>query len=218
MPYPHFDETQGWGHPIKADDRWETFSRRKSGRKWDFYAAYVDQGLLYHYVKYARKSVTIIVGEPGNFAQNWHRGPNNTAELENTVASPFGNYTCRKPGRRNDEGYGSHPAFGNSLKSLHPYSDYTHFYSIFKPWEKAELPAEPASREEAADSTTYWFFVLRQLNRKLGMEVDFNNWTDFSSVFKKSPLGNNRVGPLVPIPKEEKSGTVNDILNSLLES
>ena len=205
LPYPHFDETQGWGHPFGRYDVWEALGRQSAGQKWDFYAAYVDQGLLYHYVKYARKSVTIIVGEPGNLAQNWHRGPNNTAELENTVASPFEKYTCRKAGMRQDEGYGSHPTYGNHLKSLHPYSDYTHFYAKYKPWATAELPAEPASREEAADSTTYWFFVLRQLNRKLGMEIDFNNWTDFSSVFKTSPLGSNRVGPLVQIPKEEKS-------------
>ena len=218
LPYPHFDEIQGWGHIIGPNDIWQAFGNRKTGKKWDFYAAYVDQGLLYHYVKYSRKSVTIVSGEASNSVQNWHRGPNNTVELESVIPAPFKNYTCRKTGRRREEAYGAHPAYGNNLNHLHPYSDYVHFYYHFKPWLKKQLPAEVTSKEQAGNSIVYWFFVLRFLNRKLEMGVDFENWTNYSSIFTEAPLGNTRVAPLSQIQNEGPSGMQLEISESILLS
>jgi len=45
------------------------------GLKWDFHFAYSDQGLLYHYTKYVRKSVSMLTGYGGRRAQNWLRPP-----------------------------------------------------------------------------------------------------------------------------------------------
>ena len=35
LPFPHFDETKGWGHQIVPPDSWSTM-RGEQRRKWDF--------------------------------------------------------------------------------------------------------------------------------------------------------------------------------------
>jgi hypothetical protein len=46
----HFDPVQGWGHAINSlagDTGWVT-NGNKAGTNWTFWAAFADQGLLYH--------------------------------------------------------------------------------------------------------------------------------------------------------------------------
>jgi hypothetical protein len=49
LPYPYFDEVAGWGHEILPPDKWNRLS--SSGTNWTFWAAFADQGLLYHWVR-----------------------------------------------------------------------------------------------------------------------------------------------------------------------
>jgi hypothetical protein len=49
LPYPYFDEVAGWGHEILPPDKWDRLS--DSGTNWTFWAAFADQGLLYHWVR-----------------------------------------------------------------------------------------------------------------------------------------------------------------------
>jgi hypothetical protein len=49
LPYPYFDEVEGWGHEIQSPDKWNLLS--SSGTNWTFWAAFADQGLLYHWVR-----------------------------------------------------------------------------------------------------------------------------------------------------------------------
>ena len=182
LPYPHFNETQGWGHVIEAYDRWEGFKNWKVGRKWDFYGAYIDQGLLYHYVKYVRQSVAIVTGEATNVVQNWHEGLGSRVQLEAKVVAPFQNYSCMAARIMRGEKCGAHLLFNHSLTNLQPHSDFVHFMGPNKPW-KHDLSQEPASHRQ------YWFCMLRTLNGKLNMGIDFTNWKKYSFVFRgKSPL------------------------------
>merc|ERR1712232_1427834 len=77
-PYPHWNETLGWGHVIGnsekdnidggnnntngivSNDYWINSKGRK-GYRWDFYGVQADQGLLYYWTKYVQRSVSIIV-------------------------------------------------------------------------------------------------------------------------------------------------------------
>ena len=58
-----FDKIWGWGHSfIEAGDFWEGI-KVKYGRRWAWHAAHADQGLLYYFAKYAKKDVSIIIGD-----------------------------------------------------------------------------------------------------------------------------------------------------------
>jgi len=70
LPYPHWNETIGWGHVIEENDYWETFSKSKS-QSWNFHGSFADQGLLYHWVKYEEKSVSIVFSQQ---VQHWGPG------------------------------------------------------------------------------------------------------------------------------------------------
>ena len=95
---------------------------------------------------------------------------------------PFRQYSCRP-----DAKYVKHPSFGYTLWDVHPYSDFIHFYWSFKPWEKLKLPRMVQRKEDAVSAKEYWFYELQQLDRELGMGLDFVNW--HIETFKKRPLG-----------------------------
>lgn len=42
LPYPHWDEVEGWGHKIVAPDFWRTYDRT-IGTNWTWHAAFADQ-------------------------------------------------------------------------------------------------------------------------------------------------------------------------------
>lgn len=61
LPYPHWDEIVGWGHSmsLEHDDYFED-SRGNKRYLWNFYGAFGDQGLLYHWVRYEMKHVSVV--------------------------------------------------------------------------------------------------------------------------------------------------------------
>ena len=77
LPFPHWNETIGWGHVIGDDDYIELLSKQKK-QNWDFYGAFADQGLLYHWVKYEEKSVSIVTKDT---VQNWGVGEDGKVRL-----------------------------------------------------------------------------------------------------------------------------------------
>ena len=66
----------GWGYKIPYGDEWERLSFggskfirhywpwqwHEKGRHWNFHGGSADQGLLYHWVKYVKRNVTIAIG------------------------------------------------------------------------------------------------------------------------------------------------------------
>jgi len=184
----HFDPIHGWGHAITGDDKW--VSLHGSGREWDFYASHSDQGLLYHWVKYVKQSVTIV---PDGFtAENWAVNGNGTLHIENVLSHPFANYTCI-PSDRKQARYAHHPAYDGNFLRKHPYSDYIHFYARFKPWEGEVAEPDVSDKHDAASGRQYWFHVLRKLNQSLNMGIDFDRWSENTATFGKAPYGDGRV-------------------------
>ncbi len=91
-PTKEFNVTLGWGHTIQSPDRWRARYNRKSGSRWDFPAAYADQGLAYHWVKYVKQSASVFVG---NDVENWSSSPNSSGpELESTLVDVLKWHEC----------------------------------------------------------------------------------------------------------------------------
>jgi alpha-N-acetylglucosamine transferase len=49
LPYPYFDDIEGWGHEIQPPDKVDLLYDSRTN--WTFWAAFADQGLLYYWVR-----------------------------------------------------------------------------------------------------------------------------------------------------------------------
>ena len=214
LPLPKFDKVQGWGRTMNVNDPWYSFQKRLSGHKWSFYASYLDQGLLYHYVKFVRQSVSIVLGKTVQNFRPSTDGLNTTVVLDMTLHEPFVNVTCRRQTRkRRKDRYFHHPATGNQLAHIPPYGDFAHFYSIFKPWENSEAARAVMKTKNDADNVLeYWFFLLRRLNERLKMGLplprngDDKAWRKYSAIFRaEDHLGGNRVPSLKELARQNRS-------------
>jgi hypothetical protein len=125
LPYPHWDPVEGWGHRITPPDFWRS-QGRVTGTNWTWHAVFADQGLLYHWTKYAKKSVSLIIG---NDVENW-TSRNGTTYLEKTMKGILNQYACA-------------PSSSQKMKKkrgLSPYRDFKHFTgtlrltTLFKLW------------------------------------------------------------------------------------
>ncbi|KAG7351036.1 glycosyl transferase family 8 protein [Nitzschia inconspicua] len=204
LPPPRFDTQKGWGHVISGDDQW--FSKRGQGRKWDFYAAQTDQGLLYHWLKYVTKDVTLLVFRGSQtFIERW--GMNEQGNLTMIFKSDewsrgsFSNSTCLGPavgaGRWNKLKFANHPAYGGAKLRYPPFSDFIHFYGPFKPWNTVALVNESypevINKAQLSDSLHYWFNVLRKVSKEFELAIDFDRWT---TNIDQPPFGLGRVASL----------------------
>eukprot|EP00934_Nitzschia_sp_Nitz4_P003015 Nitzschia sp. Nitz4//scaffold7_size249615//43974//45487//NITZ4_001148-RA/size249615-augustus-gene-0.1-mRNA-1//1//CDS//3329558355//3005//frame0 len=116
LPYPHWDAVEGWGHKIEAPDEWRSPSG-KSGTNWTWHGSFADQGLLYHWSKYVKQRVSLIIGDE---IENWS-SRNGSAYLEEVIQdSPLSNCSCL-----NEIADDAAP----------PVSDIRHFTGSKKPWE-----------------------------------------------------------------------------------
>eukprot|EP00934_Nitzschia_sp_Nitz4_P006470 Nitzschia sp. Nitz4//scaffold7_size249615//178403//179910//NITZ4_001194-RA/size249615-augustus-gene-0.37-mRNA-1//-1//CDS//3329558493//6460//frame0 len=115
LPFPHWDEVEGWGHKIEAPDFWRS-PMVQHATNWSWHAVFADQGLLYHWTKYVKMSVSLMIGDD---IENWS-SRNGTIFLENVYhGGPLSNYSC-SAARTN----------GPS-----PYVHFHHFTGSSKPWE-----------------------------------------------------------------------------------
>ena len=181
-PYPdYWDKDVGWGQVMTPpDDYWENY-RGERFHKWDFHAAFSDQGLLYQWTKYERQRVSIVF--PKGRVQNW--GPSTTkvdpttnrtrVVLKATLENPFVKY-APQAGRR----------CLRDMRCRGPVlDDHVHFTGRAKPWLEAPPPlplltalhdATSKSSSRSA-STIVWYQTLYRLNHELDMGIDFTNWT-----------------------------------------
>ncbi len=161
--WPPFDETLGWGHEIQSPDFWIN-SKGAIGRKWNFYAAFADQGLLYHWTKYVKKRVSIVVGRTvENWSPDVFQNGSNVFGVERRLLKPFANYGCPVP-----------RWFPKKVPPLSPYKDYFHFAGNSKPWEMKKIPNDVAAMENATTPAQLWFHALRKLVQQLDLQVDVN--------------------------------------------
>eukprot|EP00568_Trieres_chinensis_P013749 CAMPEP_0183295582 /NCGR_PEP_ID=MMETSP0160_2-20130417/3489_1 /TAXON_ID=2839 ORGANISM="Odontella Sinensis, Strain Grunow 1884" /NCGR_SAMPLE_ID=MMETSP0160_2 /ASSEMBLY_ACC=CAM_ASM_000250 /LENGTH=423 /DNA_ID=CAMNT_0025457089 /DNA_START=174 /DNA_END=1445 /DNA_ORIENTATION=- len=154
LPWPPFDEVEGWGHVIKPPDRWQNF-RKGGGTKWNFYCVFSDQGLLYHWTKYVKRSVSIIVDDE---VQNWGPAEKDDAQivrLESKMKDVLNEKSCSQRDQFNR---------GRMLLNA-PYRDFVHFVSTTKPWlgaKASNVPGDVANISEAQNATQLWFYGLRR--------------------------------------------------------
>ncbi len=128
-----FDRVNGWGHKIQTPDEWVTVFG-KTGTKWTFHGALADQGLLYYWTKYYKKSVSII--GHNNTAGTWssrYSGSNDTAvqmiDAHSTILGP-GCASTLPP---------EYHQFRDAVTKVYqwvsgiPYNDFVHFTGYSKP-------------------------------------------------------------------------------------
>jgi len=170
-----FDPIDGWGHVIEPPDYWAT-TRGKVGTNWTFMAAMADQGLLYYWVKYHKKNASLV---RSNLVENWVAGPNGTVVLEETLDSPFSNYSlpitvfyheCNRWAKMGCPGL---------------YRDFIHYSAKSKPWLNAVPPVNRSRAEGLIKKKLFWWYVLDDLNDKEQLGIDFDNW----DVIGKPSLG-----------------------------
>jgi hypothetical protein len=184
MPFPHFDAKEGWGHVISTTSTSTTpndyvrFFRDKDDRisEWDWYGVFAEQGLLYYWVKYVKRHVSIVIGGE---VENWGPGPaagnTNDVRLEQTFRN-LSKYACLPAGKEKPGSYGF---IDNGFRRQVPYVDFAHFTGDSKPWETPPKKSfmESSTMEEVKSAKQLWFHVLRKLKRELNITVDIENLT-----------------------------------------
>lgn len=174
--HPHpFDPIQGWGHLIQPPhDYWMTMKKKK-GYHWNFHAAFADQGLLYYWVKYVKRNVSIIICD---VIEQWTEAPSSfsppppaTKNLsidsnDTTIVMLESNLSLTSLA-----GFGCNGTWKVRRKNApNPYFDFHHYMGIQKPWELTGVPDDvPAASAQSMDAKQYWFHVLRNVNRTLDL-------------------------------------------------
>mmetsp|Transcript_33610 Transcript_33610/g.100194 ORF Transcript_33610/g.100194 Transcript_33610/m.100194 type:complete len:459 (-) Transcript_33610:2288-3664(-) len=173
MPWPPFDEVWGWGHVIVPPDSWVRIDG-PGGTNWTFYGAFADQGLLYHWVKYVKRSVSIVIK---GSVQNWsERSVNGTisAFLESTTEGVLDNASCSE----------SDPYDRGWKTSSPPYRDFHHFTGKKKPWLWADAPEDFHNGEMGPSPGAMWYHTLRKVKAKYNMALNVEKLA-----LKPPPLG-----------------------------
>jgi hypothetical protein len=131
-PPKRFDAIEGWGHVITPPDRWQSLLGREmddnhNNTIWDWYGDFADQGLLYYWTKYYKKSVSIVIGRN---VENWSNS-NGKPALEKTSwsktpAIAIAEHSCLPPGM---DHLGQYAATRSCFRGKAPYRDFYHFVS-----------------------------------------------------------------------------------------
>lgn len=167
LPPPFWDERLGWGREIIQPDYWENRLGKRS-QLWNFYGVFTDQGLLFHWAKYERKSVTLVF--PKGRIENW--GP----------ASPGAENVILQETLSADNVLKDYPQAGSFClwhKCEGPViDDHFHFGGKRKPWllKPPKNITTMVSPPERGAPVSYWFWQLHQVNQKLHMGLDIVNW------------------------------------------
>lgn len=193
----------GWGHKILPPDHWDSIGHQNQ-TKYDFYAACADQGLLYHWTKYVKKSVSIMHPE---FIENYGtlsevtNGSNYINASTMSMLSRFG-WEALKQNKINGQ--------PQKRSNLWSYDDIKHFSGRGKPWREnmtklewlgnvtrgdnkfiinGSTPSQQVFEEATctaskADATRLWFELLVRVVSRLKLDI---NITEFQ--FVDSSLG-----------------------------
>jgi hypothetical protein len=188
LPYPYFDIVVGWGQPLTADDPW--IAEREQGTNYTFLAAFADQGLLFHYTKYARQSVSIVLRN--GIVENW--GPYQKSPLGNgttvtvmhkqaVLDSKFLAEVRQASNRTRNivDLPGRHRVFGAPMDS------FVHFTGSIKPWLRGGPPADRSNATKMLSTKHYWFWKLTELDEELKIGLNFTS--HWASGIQRPPLG-----------------------------
>ena len=190
LPYPYFDEVVGWGHKIEPDDPW--VAKDSQGTNWTFLAAFADQGLLYYYTKYNRKSVSILMRNGD--VQNWgeEKQPDGTTQVRllRTLTKPFDNIDSHLI----TEIPGKHKWYSPPTNSM------IHFTGSSKPWLRGGPPSDCCHNSTSCCNSEetrfksdkhYWYWELSKIKARLKLDtLDFSShWKPKKGKNQRPPLG-----------------------------
>jgi hypothetical protein len=154
MPFPHWNSTEGWGHAFVDGDYWVNL-KGEMGYEWDWYGVQADQGLLYFWSKYVKKSVSIIV----------HRS------VEHWEPKGIGVGLDRI-----DEGLlDQHSCSASPKRKAAPYRDFVHLTGKKKPWHANLAILEKGIHSKGLDrlsSEQLWLWLLKEALKSIGMDDD----------------------------------------------
>jgi hypothetical protein len=125
-----FFKKKGWGgHRIQPPDHWSNRGYFENGTLWSFKGALGCQGVLYYWVKYVKKNVSII---NDNNVETW------TSEIYNRKNGRVEMYELLSGKQIFQDGcHATLPRYNISLRNslnIAPYKDFYHFTSNAKPW------------------------------------------------------------------------------------
>jgi lipopolysaccharide biosynthesis glycosyltransferase len=180
-----FDVILGWGHAIQPPDQWQILDKGGTveGRLWTFHGSNADQGLLYHWVKYVKRHVSIFVYDQ---LQNWISPPSFSSVGDGRIVAPQRRTTDAMPmnpvimewntSTYNLTNFGCpiHYRFQPKSRPV-PYKDFYHFTGKQKPWEQMDIPKDIPSAERAVWAHDFWFHLLRKAIVELNLNM--NNTT-----------------------------------------
>jgi hypothetical protein len=169
-----FNYTRGWGHVMgESSHDVARMTNHRNVSIWYWYASNADQGLLYQWMKYEQKEVSMIIADE---VEHWSRSSDNgRLQFEGTYPLALNNYTCLPPGS-NQEGRYAHSVTKDFDPSAWvPYRDFRHFWGKLKPWnilEGSGMTIEEMIRNktdsfespwEARDANEFWWSMLKEV-------------------------------------------------------
>ena len=182
LGYPWWNKTDGWGHSfLEEGDMWE--GTKKAGSKWGFWGAQSDQGLLYYWTKYYRKSVTIF---RGNVVENWINGTNGKP-MKNETLDPVNITQLYAPQSRSAILHNCHRRqAADNYNCKMPYQDHMHYTGKQKPWQQGYSAIRLGS---PGQDWWYdlWFNSLFNASAEFGWNITDENVNDHLQAH--SPLG-----------------------------
>ncbi|GFH55741.1 hypothetical protein CTEN210_12217 [Chaetoceros tenuissimus] len=204
LPYPHFNKGIGWGYHFKQHrDHWESISANMT--RWSFYAAHIDQGLMFYLAKYIYKDVSIAIG---NKLQNWkpakgiaRRKPILDSlyfDILEKYQPPLLAYQFYCDKYKFDRA--NYLSIGKEWKCHPPYDSIAHFAGGSKPWQKTfslyRLQPSTIRRMKRTYSanlyapTNLWWQELVAMNDEYKLGIDLEHWnTKVLPLMEESPLG-----------------------------
>jgi len=191
LPYPHWDPIVGWGHEITKPDYWKDV-RGHVKSNWTWYGVEADQGLLYFWTKYVKKSVSIVTRYD---VEQW-----GDDDWENTGAN--GPLVLRQSQKQDKDGMSTFTptieknAFKNygCPKTHHlpsPYNDFFHMTGRAKPWfqniSQLEDPDCTDRHKRECDIQVKWYQLFNEALVSIKM-IDRVSWDVFGSR-RSAPVG-----------------------------
>jgi len=195
-----FDEVQGWGRVIQPNETWSNYDGTTQGNRWDFYAAHVDQGLLWHWMRYEKGTFSAPYPYPDGkdfknglnrshaVVQNWSDG-----QIESTIEFNFTQYSCLpRHWKHQNLKFIKRPWFRTSMYQYPFHSDVIHYMGHFKPWQKPAPDKDKlVDREYARDGFAYWFFALGQVDQMHDLGIDWSIFGDKMKIQNRKPRTKN---------------------------
>lgn len=163
-----WDTNFGWGDSLS--EGWLNVHGKVGGNDWAFNGGHADQGFLYWYFRFVRKSITIALKDRViEYSGDSEVGSDLSSEEVFGVLNTPMNGVVRVDG----------------LPNVPPYNTFYHFTGKGKPWLK-EAPKPTVAATVPANALSLWYDLLRRVKVDYLFDVDVEN---LHKQEMSSPLG-----------------------------